>query len=71
VRSDLVELRTNMDGLRTDMMTKMNRLRGDMMARMDRLQDSVTALQDDVTVNFGHSDRIERVARGHPRRYAP
>lgn len=35
-------------------------LRGDMMARMDRLQDSITAIRDDIAVNFGASDAAKR-----------
>jgi chromosome segregation ATPase len=67
LRTDMAGLHTRVDRLGTDMTGlhgSVDRLRGDMMGRMDRLQNSITSLQDDVTVNFGHADRIERVARG-------
>lgn len=41
-------------------------LRVDMMARMDRLQDSLTAVRDDIAVNFGTADHVRR-ANDHTR----
>ncbi len=38
----------------------------DLMARIDRVQDTVTAMRDDITVNFGRSDQAEMVIGAHP-----
>jgi hypothetical protein len=38
-------------------------LRVELMERMDRLQHSVDLVKDDVTVNYGSGDRVERLAR--------
>jgi hypothetical protein len=32
----------------------------DIMARIDRLQDTVTAMQSDITVNFGAAEHVQR-----------
>ncbi len=37
-------------------------LRADLMGRMDRLQDTITIIRDDVRVNFGRADAVQRVA---------
>ena len=36
------------------------RLRVELMARMDRLQDSLTAVRDDIAVNMGAADAMQR-----------
>ena len=36
------------------------RNRSDIMARMDRFQDAVTAIRDDIAVNFGTADQVRR-----------
>ena len=36
------------------------RTRSDIMARMDRLQDAITAIRDDIAVNFGTPDQARR-----------
>src|SRR5258708_6913941 len=38
-------------------------LRVNLMARMDRLQNAVDSVREDLTVNYGASDRAERAAR--------
>ena len=63
LRGDMGQLRADMiartDGLRADM----GRLRVDVMGRIDRLQNSFSSMQQDITVNFAASDRVERAAR--------
>jgi flagellar hook-associated protein FlgK len=36
------------------------RLRSDLMARMDRIQNAITAIRDDIAVNFGTADAVRR-----------
>ncbi len=36
------------------------RLRSEVMARIDRLQDTVNLMHDDIGVNFGRADQVER-----------
>jgi uncharacterized membrane protein YccC len=36
------------------------RMRTDLMARMDRLQDSLTAIRDDIAINYGAADQVRR-----------
>jgi predicted nuclease with TOPRIM domain len=52
-----------LDGKFGQLRGEVDRLRGDVMARMDRLQDGFNALRDDVTVNFGRTERSESVVR--------
>lgn len=35
-------------------------LRVDLMARMDRLEDGLTAIRNDIAVNFGAADTVRR-----------
>ncbi len=37
--------------------------RADIMERIDRLQQAVGQVRGEVVVNFGHADRIERIAQ--------
>ena len=48
--------------LRTEFLGELGRVRGDVMARIDRVQDAITLVRDDITVNFGRSDRAEEIA---------
>jgi len=58
----LAEDVSRLDGNLSRLDEKLDRTRADLMARMDRLQDAMTALRDDVTVNFGIADRVDSVA---------
>jgi hypothetical protein len=40
-----------------------DKMRADIMARIDRVQHKVDQTHDDMIVNFGNTDRVERVAR--------
>lgn len=52
-----------LDGKLGQLRGEVDRLRGDVMARMDRLQDGFNALRDNVTVNFGRTERAETTVR--------
>lgn len=43
---------------------KQDKMRTDIMARIDRVQHKVDQTHDDMVVNFGNTDRVERIARG-------
>jgi methyl-accepting chemotaxis protein len=48
--------RDDMKNTRDDM----KKLRSDLMSRMDRLQDGLTAIRDDIAVNFGTVEHVRR-----------
>lgn len=62
------QLRTDLTGeaaqFRADVTGEIARLRADLMARMDRLQHRLDNLNELNTMSLGHTDRIERQARG-------
>jgi hypothetical protein len=41
-------------------------LRDDVMNRLDRLQDALTAIRDDMRVNFSAIDTVRRARDKHP-----
>jgi hypothetical protein len=40
------------------------KMRTDIVARIDRVQHIVEMTRDDIVVNFGNTDRVERIANG-------
>lgn len=56
----LERLETKQDKMGTDMMAT----RTAIMDRIDRLQHKADQTHDDIAVNFGNTDRVERIARG-------
>ncbi len=44
--------------------TNQDQMRIDIMARIDRLQHKLDQTHDDIIVNFGNTDRVERIANG-------
>jgi methyl-accepting chemotaxis protein len=60
LRVGQTELRDGQAHLRTELSDELGRIRADLMARMDRLQDAITAIRDDITVNFGRADHVQR-----------
>jgi chromosome segregation ATPase len=74
LRTEMTDLRTEMTDLRTEMTARMDELRLEtrssitelrvaVMDQIDRLQHTVELVKDDITVNYGMSDRVERLAR--------
>jgi hypothetical protein len=63
-RFDAVEKHFDQLGARFDRSeARHDTMRADIMARIDRLQETVDRPRDDIIVNFGNTDRVERVAR--------
>lgn len=66
MRADVDKMRADIDKMRADvdrMRAATDKMRGDIMARIDRLQNTVDETRDAVVVNFGNTDRVERLAR--------
>ncbi len=59
VRSEVGDLTRDVSSLRTETFS----VRTDMMGRLDRLQDKLSAVTDDLTVNYVASVKSERAAR--------
>lgn len=53
------ELGANQDGTNA----QLTAVRVEVMARLDRLQETVTAIRDDISVNYGRADKAEMVAQ--------
>ena len=47
-----------------DLRTEMGQLRIDIMARLDRHQDALTAMREDIGVNFDRADRAVDAMKG-------
>ena len=62
LQSDMVDVKDNQHQMASDI----TRFRTDIMDRIDRLQDSVTTdvtqLRDETVVNYGATERVERMA---------
>lgn len=68
VKRDMHEVKDDLEllrAMRAEMASRddFTKLRSDLMERLDRLQHTVDLVKDDVTVNYGASDRTERVAK--------
>ncbi len=44
----------------TQVRTELTQVRVDLMARMHRLEDGLTAIRNDIAVNFGAADAVKR-----------
>jgi len=55
-RAELTQVRTELTQVRTEL----TQVRVDLMARMDRLEDGLTAIRNDIAVNFGAADAVKR-----------
>lgn len=67
--ADLAGVRAEIDRLEAGqarLQASLDKMRGDIMARIDRLSETVSFMRDDIRVNFGTSDSIER-AHQHTR----
>jgi predicted nuclease with TOPRIM domain len=53
----------HLDGRLGHLEQGVDRLRIDLMARMDRLQDGLASVRNDVIVNYGNTERVERSVR--------
>ncbi|WP_428542603.1 hypothetical protein [Rhodopila sp.] len=56
----LVAKQADLVAKQASMGADLTRLRVDMMARMDRLQYSLTAIRDDISINYGTAEAAQR-----------
>jgi phage shock protein A len=66
VRGDIAQLQGDVAQVRGDMSRFQNdvtQLRVAVMERIDRLQDALTLQRDELVVNYGAIERVERLAR--------
>ena len=59
VKKELSDIKGDLSAVRSDVLS----VRTDVMSRMDRLQDKLSAVTDDLTVNYGAAMKSERLAR--------
>ena len=69
LRGDVTQPRDDVTQLRCDRVNRadMTLLRVDVMDRINRLQNTVARIRDDVFVNLGNAERVERIARAAKR----
>lgn len=56
IMSALADLKAGQSGIRDEI----TRTRANIMERIDRLQDAVTAIRDDIAVNMGAADAMQK-----------
>ena len=64
LRDDLVAVRAEIGHLRTGFLEELGATRAALMERIDRLQHAADLIKEDIVVNYGASDRVERIAKG-------
>ncbi len=64
LRADVAAGQARLEGRLVRLQAGQNNLRGDVMERMDRFQHALDLVKDDIVVNFGASDHVERIAKG-------
>ena len=60
LEAELGQLKAEQKALRTDFLAELGRTRGDIMERVERLEDAVNRIRDDVAVNMGALEGVER-----------
>lgn len=60
IRAMREEMRNSFVAERTDREAQITRYRTDIMDRMDRLENSLTAIRDDIAMNYGTANAVRR-----------
>ncbi len=60
VEADVSGLKAEQTRLRSDFLAELGKTRADIMERVDRLENAVTLIRDDIAVNMGAVDAVER-----------
>jgi chromosome segregation ATPase len=60
LEADLTGLKAEQTRFRSDFLAELGRTRADIMERVDRLENAVTLIRDDIAVNMGAADAVER-----------
>ena len=60
LEADVTGLKADQTRLRSDFLAELGKTRADIMERVDRLGNAVTLIRDDIAVNMGAVDAVER-----------
>jgi chromosome segregation ATPase len=60
LEADVTGLKADQTRLRSDFLAELGKTRADIMERVDRLENTVTLIRDDIAVNMGAVDAVER-----------
>nr|WP_294556683.1 hypothetical protein [uncultured Rhodopila sp.] len=60
LEADITSLKGEQARLRSDFLAELGKTRADIMERVDRLENAVTLIRDDIAVNMGAVDAVER-----------
>nr|WP_294502700.1 hypothetical protein [uncultured Rhodopila sp.] len=60
LEAGLSGLKAEQTRLRSDFLAELGKTRADIMERVDRLENAVTLIRDDIAVNMGAVDAVER-----------
>jgi chromosome segregation ATPase len=58
--AELGQLKAEQKSLRSDFLAELGRTRSDIMERVERLEDAVNKIRDDIAVNMGAAEAVER-----------
>jgi methyl-accepting chemotaxis protein len=60
LEGELTSLKAEQTRLRSDFLSELGKTRADIMERVDRLENAVTLIRDDIAVNIGAAEAVER-----------
>jgi chromosome segregation ATPase len=60
LEAELGRLKAEQKSLRSDLLAELGRTRSDIMERVERLENAVTLIRDDIAVNMGAVEAVER-----------
>src|SRR5690242_15809710 len=60
LQAELGQLKAEQKSLRSDFLAELGRARSDIMERVERLADAIIRIRDDIAVNMGAVEGVER-----------
>jgi chromosome segregation ATPase len=60
LEGELTSLKAEQTRLRSDFLAGLGKTRADIMERVDRVENAVTLIRDDIAVNIGAAEAVER-----------
>jgi chromosome segregation ATPase len=60
LQAELCQLKAEQKSLRSDFLAELGRTRSDIMERVEQLADAITRIRDDIAVNMGAVEGVER-----------
>jgi chromosome segregation ATPase len=61
LEAEFGRLQAEQNSLRSDFLAELGRTRSDILERVERLEDAVNRIRDDIAVNMGAVEQVERV----------